>query len=409
MTWLKKHDVVTKALSVLIAFVLWFYVVNVTDLSKNYKLRGITPDFVGVEEIMASKNLKVVGKYSVDIEVSGSRQDIMSLSKSDVKVEVDISKITAPGTYELPYTVTLPSSAYTLRGKNPQKLAVKVDEENVKVIPVQLKTDDIAEDGYVVDKSNITMTPKELKLLGLLEDVEKIAYAEVKLPHKNLKTSLTGKLDYEFYDINGKVIKNSEVTADYDQIDIILPILKSKELPLSIEIQGSDSFKKYIEYTFVPEKLLVAGEESKIEQMSSIMAGTIKISDIISGMKKEFTLTMPEGILNLSGEMNATATINLDGLSKKTVKTTLIEVINTYTLPSGYKIRPVTTSLDVSILGTDDVLRNVNGNNVRAVVDLQSTVLSKGTHPVNATIVVDGIEETAVAGADKYIVYVEVS
>ena len=126
-------------------------------------------------------------------------------------------------------------------------------------------------------------------------------------------------------------------------------------------------------------------------------------------MKKDFTLTMPEGILNLSGELNATATINLDGLSKKTVKTTLIEVINTYTLPSGYKIRPVTTSLDVVVLGTDEVLKNVNGNNVRAVVDLQSTVLSKGTHPVNATIIVDGITETAVANAEKYVVYVEVS
>ncbi len=409
MTWLKKHDVVTKALSVLIAFVLWFYVVNVTDLSKNYKMRGIAPVFVGVEEIMASRNLTVVGKYSVDIEVSGSRQDIMSLTKADVKVEVDISKITAPGTYELPYTVELPSSAYTLRGKSPQKLTVKLDEENVKTVPITLSTDDLAAEGYVIDKANITMTPKEIKLVGLLENIEKIAYAEIKIPHKNLKSSIAGKVEYEFYDIDGKVIRDAGVSADYDEIDLILPVLKAKELPLSIEVQGSDSFKKYVEYSFVPEKILVAGEESRIEQMSSIVAGTIKISDITSGMKKDYTLTMPEGILNLSGEMNATATINLDGLSKKTVKTTLIEVINTYTLPSGYKIRPVTTSLDVSILGTDEVLKQVNSNNVRAVVDLQSTVLSKGTHPVNATIIVDGITETAVAGAEKYVVYVEVS
>jgi len=411
MTWLKKHDVFTKALSVLIAFVLWFYVVNVTDLSKNYKIRGITPVFEGVDEIMASRNLSVVGKYSVDVEVSGSRQDIMALSKSDVVVEVDVSGITSAGTYELPYTVTLPSSAYTLRGKNPQKLMVKLDEENVKIVPVKLTLDELAADGYVVDKSSVTVTPKELKLTGLLEDVEKIAYAEVVLNQKNVKSEVSGKVSYSFYDVDGKQIKKSTVSADYAEIDVVIPVLKSKELPLSIEIQGSEDLKKYVEYTFEPEKMLVAGEESKIEQMSSIVAGTVKISDITSGMQKSFTLTMPDGIMNLSGEVNANATIKFDGLSKKTVKTTLIEVINTYTLPSGYRVRPVTTSLDVTVLGTDEVLAKVNSSNVRAIVDLQSTVLSKGTHPVNATIVVDGVTETAVAAADaeKYIIYVEVS
>ena len=97
----------------------------------------ITPVFVGADEIRTSKNLVVVGKYTVDIEVSGSRQDIMSLSKADVSVEVDISKITSAGTYELPYTVSLPSSAYTLRSKNPQNLSVKIDEEDIKAVPVK--------------------------------------------------------------------------------------------------------------------------------------------------------------------------------------------------------------------------------------------------------------------------------
>ncbi len=409
MTWLKKYDVLTKALSLLIAVVLWLYVVNITDLSKNHKLRDISPTFVGVEEIMASRNLMVVGKYSVDIEVSGSRQDIISLNKTDVRVEVDVSKITSAGTYELPYTVSLPSTAYTLRSKNPQKLTVKLDEEDVNVIPVKLNTDDIVAEGYVVDKTNVTTVPKELKLTGLQEDVEKIAYAQVNLSQKDMKASVSGKVPYDFYDIDGKIIKRTSVTADYDTIDVSIPVLMTKKLPLSLDVQGSDSFKKYVYYSFEPKEILVAGEESIIGQMSSIPAGAVKISDITSGMNKNFTLTMPDGILNLSGAIEASAKIEFDGLSKKTVKTTLIELINTYTLPSGYKIRPVTTSLDVSILGTDDVLKNVNSSNVRAVADLQSTVLSRGTHPVNVSIVVDGVSETAVSGADEYIIYVEVS
>ena len=111
MAWLKKHDVLSKAISVLVAAVLWFYVVSVNDFEENYRIKNIEPSFTGVEELMTSKNLMVVGDYEVDIEVSGRRRDILSLNESDIRVEVDISKISSAGTYELPYTVTLPSSS----------------------------------------------------------------------------------------------------------------------------------------------------------------------------------------------------------------------------------------------------------------------------------------------------------
>ena len=204
-------------------------------------------------------------------------------------------------------------------------------------------------------------------------------------------------------------MKDISVNADYDSVDVVIPVLKIKEVPLSLDIQGADSFIKYVNYTFSPATVKIAGDESVVEQMTSLPVGALKISEISSGMQKTFTITPLEGILNLSGEMEATATVTFDGLSKKTVKTTLIEVVNTYTLPSGYKIRPVTTSIDVDILGTDETLAKVNDKNVRAVADLQSTVLSKGTHPINVSIIVDGVPETAVANAGEYVIYVEVS
>ena len=57
----------------------------------------------------------------------------------------------------------------------------------------------------------------------------------------------------------------------------------------------------------------------------------------------------------------------------------------------------------------EETLKKVNSENVRAVADLQSTVLSRGTHPINVAIVVDGIENTAVSNPEDYIIYVEVS
>ena len=118
MDWLKKHDVFSKILAVLIALVLWLYVAGANDFEENLKIKNISPYFVGIEELAASKNLMIVGEYNVDVEVSGSRNDILFLNEADIRAEVDLSMVSSAGTYELPYTVTLPSSSYTLRNKN---------------------------------------------------------------------------------------------------------------------------------------------------------------------------------------------------------------------------------------------------------------------------------------------------
>lgn len=408
LDWFKKHDVLTKAVSILIALILWIYVVNINDSVKDVRYRSLTPTFVGLAELTTSKNLMVVGDYSVSVEISARRNDILSLNASDIKVEVDVSKVNSAGTYELPYTVTLPSPQYTLKNKYPQKLSVKFDEEDINSVPIKLNTDELAADGYVVDKNGITMNPKELKIFGLQEDVDKISYAQINIVQKGVKSGISGTMEYSFYDVDGNPIKSSSVEADFKTVEVSIPILKTKTVPLALEINGSDAFKKYVDYSIEPATMQVAGEESAIDQLTNITVGAVDISELSARTERGFTITMPDGIINLSGEVSAAADIRLNGLKKKTVKTSLIEVINTYTLPAGFKIRPLTTSLDVDILGTEETLAKVNSNNVRAIADLQSTVLSRGTHPIYVKIVVDGVADTAVANAGSYLIYAEV-
>lgn len=409
INWFKKYDVLTKALSVLIALVLWLYVVNVVNPSTEHTYRGITPVFVGEETIRASQNLMVVGKYTVDVKISGSRKDIRSLDKNDIRVEVDLSEITAPGTYELPITIAPLSSAYTIRRKYPEKLEVTVDKEVVKVLPAEINMDDLVADGYIINYDGVTKFPSEVRLVGRQEEIDKIAEVKVEIPQKKLKASVTGKMEFNYYDGEGKQIKKPSVTADCDAIDVNIPIFKQKELSLYADVHGSEMFKEYVRASFSPESILVAGEESAIEQMTGISAGSIGISEIGSGISKVFELSMPEGIINLSGLESVSAKISLDGLGKKTVTTSLVEIINTDSLPSGYKVRPYTKKLKVELLGTSEALEKVNSDNVRAIVDLKSSSLSRGRHPQKAKIVIDGVENVAPADEDKYTVYVEVS
>ena len=408
MEWLKKYDVLTKALSVLIALVLWLYVVNVVNPSTEHTYHGITPVFVGEETIKNSQNLMVIGKYSVDVKISASRKDIRSLDKSDIRVEVDLSSITEPGTYELPITIAPLSSAYTIRRKNPEKLTVTVDREIDKVLPVEIDTSSLAADGYIVHEEGITKFPSDIRLVGRKEEIDAIAEIRVQIPKKKQKTSISGKMEFEYYDNNGKQIKETSVVADCEIVEVNIPIYRQKELPLSVEITGGELFADNIKQNLDPGKILVAGEEGVIEKMTSISVGRVDISEILSGKKVEYDLTMPDGIINMSGRDKVSATLSVNGLVWKTVTTSKYEIINAGAMPEGSEVKVLTKRLKVVVLGTEDAIAKVNAENVYMMVDLKSNVFSKGKHSQAVDISFKGVDGVAAIGKEDYVVNFEV-
>lgn len=410
MKQINKNNILLKILSLFIAIVVWGYVAGTNNFQEDYKVNDIKPEFFGIEDLKNSKNLLLVGEYAVDVELSGSYSDLLSLNENDIKIEVDLAKIgiTSPGTYEIPYTVTLPSSAYSLKGKNPEKLTVKFDQEKVSVIPVKVVTEDIAAKGFFVDESSVKITPNQLRLSGLQAGVDKIAYAEVDTGKKNIRAEVSGKYQYKFYDEKGNQLKDIIVEADHDVIDVKIPVFKTKTVPLVLEIQGNDNLKKYVSYTFSPKNVQLAGTESQIDAINELVVGAVKLSEISSGMEKSFMIKCPEGIINMSGVVETTATIKLEGLEKKTVQATTIQVKNAKLANADNSVKLITKRVPVTVFGTPDSLAKVNSKNVIAVADLSEVILSKGTHPVEVTAYVDGVIDVIAAGSADYPVYIEV-
>lgn len=402
--WIKKYDVLPKALALAIAVGLWFYVVNVVDPRATETYRGITPVYVGSDELMNSANLMVTSQEEnqVTVTVSGKRKDLVNLSKEDIRVEVDISKCKEAGNYTLPYTVTLPSGDLTITRRNPAQLEVRLDKIVSASVPIRVALDGNIADGYMADE--ITTTPKILPITGLQDEVAQVSYAQVKIVKKNLTTSILEQMHYEFYDADDKLLTLSSIQAESDTVEVSMPVLKLKELPLAVEIlEGGGALKKNVNYIIEPASITVAGEASTIDALQSVMIGVVDLSKIQESTTLPFQITLPDNLKNISGETSAEVNLELSGLTKKVTNTTSIEIIN---IPNGYNIDPVTNSLDIQIRGSEENVSQVLPQNVRAVVDLASTVLSPGQHTVTATILIDGVKEVGAVGEYKVVVRV---
>lgn len=402
--WIEKYDVLAKALAVLIAVVLWLYVVNVVNTDVDMNVRNLAPTFNGSEDLLNTYNLAITDQddIEVDVVVEGARQDLIGIDSDDVQVSVDISKITEPGVYQLPYTVKLNVDGAKVIRKSPGEVTVKLDRVTTATVPVRVALVGEVEKGFMTDE--IVTTPSSLTLVGLEDAVSEVSYAQVKIRKQTINASVDETVSYEFYNAQDKVVENDNIRVDYNTIRVSIPVLKLIELPLAIDfVEGGGATLKHVNYQLKPEKLQVAVDSAHANDQQPIKIGVIDLSKLSESSNLPFQITLPDGYKNVSGETSVTATVELSGLSKKRMTTNAIEIIN---IPSGYTIEPITNELEVTLRGEENVINTVAPESVRAVVDLSATVLTPGQHTMPAKITVDGIAGVGAVGDYKIVVRV---
>lgn len=403
--WLKKYDVLTKALAILISIVLWIYVVTVVDPVGELPISDVMPTYTGSEQLLNTQNL-IVGNAennAVSMRLTGTRRALSMLNTDDIKVEVDISKIVEPGTYKLSYKIVLPTGEVAVASRNPSQLEVKVDRIVTATVPVKVVLEGSVAEGYIA--GDATTIPSSLSVLGLAEEINNISYAQVKIGKKRLNTSIHEQMNFSYYDENGTELNLSSIQTDSRVVEVILPVLKTKKIPLDIDVvEGGGAMEKNVNYKVTPSEITIAGDEKEIDAMESLVIGVADLSKISGDTELDFKLIMPDGIRNMSGESNANVSLSLNGLVTKSISTNAIEIIN---IPRGYTIEPLTNNLNVLLRGNDTDLNNILPQNVRAVVDLSSTVLTPGQHTLTARVTVDG--NAMVGAVGEYKIDVKVS
>ncbi len=402
--WIKKYDVIYKALAFAVAIVLWLYVVNVVNQTEKTTFRNISPEYTGSEELMNSANLMVTNQeeISVAVEVSGKRTELLNLSEDEVHVVVDISKCREAGEYTLPYSVRLPSSNLQLTRKTPSQITVRLDKIVSANVPVRVLQEGSIAEGYMADE--ITVTPKVLSITGLQDEIAQVSYARVRLTKKNITSSILEQMNYEFCNEDGQVLDLPSLNAENNTVEVSLPILKLREINLSVEIvDGGGAYSKNVNYSIEPEKITIAGESATVDALETIVIGVADLSKIQDSTTLPMQISLPENIKNISGETSANVDLEFSGLAKKTTNTTSIEIIN---IPSGYIIEPITNSLNVQVRGNETNLQQVLPQNIRAVVDLTATALSPGRHTIAANVIIDGVKEVGAIGEYKVVIRV---
>lgn len=390
-------------LSVLMAIVLWGYVVNEVNPSKDVHLGGLPVVFQGTD-IMGVRNLVIIegAEQTVDLELKTDWDTAGKLDQSNVSLTLNVNSITEPGEYRLQADVSYPGnvsrSNISIVNDEARYIEFTVARLEKRSIPVRVRFTGSVAEGY--QAGALTTTTDSVEIRGLAEDINRVAYAEATLGQTDMDKTFEGELPLVFKNGEGEEVSTEGIQCELDSVYVIYPIVMVKELPLTVSyLPGGGATTDNIDpgtYSIEPSTIWVSGPEELLSGLKSWPLGVIDLSIVPStpNAKFKFPIKLSEGLTNESGVSEATVNLTITGLAVQEFEVTNIVLKN---VPEGYKAEQVTQSRVVVLRGTPEELANVFAAQIRIEVDLsQLSGNGVGRQTAPAKVYVDGSNVGAV-------------
>ncbi len=298
-----KSDLALKVFSVIIAIVLWIYVVQVENPDIDRTVKDVPVVFTQ-KGVLEERDLILLNDnaYTVDVEIRGARQYVMDASKENITVLADVSNITSTGLQHVVTNIVLPYANLELLNQNPATLTVDVDDLVSVKKPVEVLTEGNPKDSYVV--GNLTADPKEVTVFGPKTIVNGI-HAVAAIVDVSGKTADTAGMEpIQVLDSNNKPINSQLLTFSEDIIEVHAEILKSRavELELVFAESAQSLANDYILDENSIKKIKIAGVQALVDNMEHVPTKAITMYDIRENGEVTVELDLPQGVRSLDGD-----------------------------------------------------------------------------------------------------------
>ena len=297
MDRLPKKNLTAKIIALIMAIVLWVYVMNEQN----------PPVEMSMEVDLEVRNLAAAMIASdipdtVRVKVRGPRTLIIGLSNKDVKSYVDLKDLTG-GRNTQKINAAIPANLELVE-ISPEKINFQLDTVISREIPVE---------GRIIGKpapgsalGTVTYSSPTAVVRGpsqLLGAVVKVA-ANVDVSDKDADFTLTAPLVP--VDENGKRVEGVTVTPESQSISLaIAPVVHKKIVDIKPTVSGVLSQGVLLnQITINPERIEISGNDKVLEKTDVIFTEPIDITGIVKDTTLEVKLQLKEGILSTKNSVN---------------------------------------------------------------------------------------------------------
>lgn len=368
-----KNKLISAAISILIAFGLWMYVITEVSPGSEWTYYDVPVKLEG-ETLLKERKLIItsISDTNVDLTLSGNRSDLIELNNSNIILKADMTKIYDPGTHKIGYDITFPghvaSNAFTRVNQFPDSITVTVDWLETKEVPVNIIYQGKAPDGYVVRRADVAMDYEYIKVSGPASIVNQISQAVINIDLTEQTESISQNYRFTLCNPEGAGVDSEQITVNTDEVHVDLVIHRMKEVDLTVTINpGGGATAKDVEVEKSIDTILISGSDIALEQVGdSINVGTINLAEVETNSEFTFTIPVLEGVTNDSGKTEVKVSLRFKGLLTKEL---VIEEFVTTGVPEGYVAEVITEKLLIKVRGPYELVSKLTANDVTVTVD----------------------------------------
>ena len=286
-------------LSVLLAVVMWAFVVTSTNPSVNRTFRNV-PILVQNNDKLENKGYTIIGideVNDVNIKLEGSRDKMVNLKESDVQASIDVMNV-REGIQSVKVRVDTPSGV-NLAGIDPAEININVQKIITKKFPVNLVIKDSLKDGKSVEVKEQSL--KEITVKGPASEVNKIDRVEVDINDPEYLDGKMHNIDIHILGKDGKEVVNVE-RSDTD-VNVSFTVTETKRVKINLKTYGEVADGYEVKSTMVsPDDLVLKGNGQVLKTIDNVDTYPVNISNIKTDKEGDIRLNLPEGVSLYDGE-----------------------------------------------------------------------------------------------------------
>lgn len=402
----KGGDWVAKIVCLFIAFVIWFYVMQVDSPEYTETFHSVDIKLTNTSVLEDVAGLSVYSGYgtTVDVTVIGKKSVINKLTADDFSVTADVSGITSAGLHAVQIDVDVPPGL-SLDSVSQNTVQVYADEKSSTVVEIRARITSIMT-GSQLEVGEPRPRHETVVVTGPKSALDEIDHAEITLSLGNVSASMTASGPLVLVDKNGSQINNPYLRLARTEVTVDIPVYTTKTLPVAVNYKYGYFNDGNVVVTTDPAEITLRGDPAVLEKMTEIVITTLDEKKIAGNVTQTISLMLDEGIEAADGTENVTVNVSHVNTHTKTFTVSDIDVTGAV----GVACEILTPSLTVTVRGTLAELALLKSTDISAVVDMSGyTEDSSGIITKTAVILIDSVHSKNVYEIGEYTVQVKLN
>lgn len=373
----EKSEITLKISAVIIALILWSYVMSIENPETTWEHKDIEVVFNNTEAL--DKNSLVImspKEATVSVKISGKKSDRLNSSEA-IKAQVDLSGY-SEGQRKVPINVTLSqSSNLKITDYEPKEILFTFDKIISIDKPVTIRTEGDLAPGYVL--GDISTKSENILLRGPRTWVNEVSeiIANIKLADRKENINVTAPI--KLIDDQGNNVTG--VKYEPNIIDVSIPVYRTTTVP--IEIQTVNELPENYEVTDIninPSSVKLKGDKN-IVNLRSVQTKPIDINSFIENADIVTELELPSNVSLLNPNEKITVSLKIEEAFTKTFEYTLEEIEKKNLNPElNIDLENYSQLIEITLKGKKDIIENLSKEDIELYLDFN--MLEEGEQEV---------------------------